>query len=256
MAARSRLPPSGLQVLLDGTLQRVLSPGSRPYLFGRGSQCDLRIGHHGAGGGDRNISRTAGSIRWEDGLWLVRNDSDSRPFDIIVRDFVIPLPPQFVLDAPSVWAIGPPGVEVRIVTPTSAFLLGIVLGRPGQVVPPDESSETGPSTFSLDEPSQHDRQLLAAKFLTQPRPGDAVGNMEAAYRVNQARSPNDRIVTDKAVEDSVSRWKEKLRQLGVDGIDGRENVNHLGRQLLAYGFLRQEDRELFRPTGPSDPGTA
>lgn len=242
MVTRGRGSPNALQVLLNGTPARVLSPGAAPCLFGRGSECDLRIGHRGPGGADRNLSRTAGSIRW-DGGWTVHNESGSRPFDIIVRGVVVPLPPRVTAE-PSVWAVSPPGLDVHIVTPTSEHMIGLVLPDPRGVVEPPEASEPdGPSTYPLSEPNEHERLLLTAKFLSRARPGDAIGNGEAAELVNRVRA--NRQVTDKAVEDVVRRWRDRLEGLGVTGINGRENVNHLGRQLLAYGFIRQEDRSLF-----------
>jgi hypothetical protein len=225
----------------------VLSPAAAPCFFGRGAECDLRIGHRGPGGGDRNLSRTAGSIRW-DGGWTVHNESGTRPFDIIVRGVVVPLPPRVTAE-PSVWAVSPPGLDVSIVTPTSKYLIGLVLPDPrgpserATAIGPDHE---GPSTYPLSEPSVHERLLLTAKFLSRARPGDAIGNSDAAELVNRVRPAGRRRVTDKAVEDVTRRWRDRLEALGVTGIDGRENINHLGRQLLAYGFIRQEDRSMLR----------
>jgi hypothetical protein len=98
------------------------------------------------------------------------------------------------------------------------------------------------NTVPLREPTNHERSLLAAKFLALPDPGDAVGNREAAEYASTAR-PHDRPVTERAVEDCVGRWCKKLQELGVTGIGGRDNINQLGRQLLAWGLLRQEDRK-------------
>jgi hypothetical protein len=89
--------------------------------------------------------------------------------------------------------------------------------------------------------------LLAAKFLALPDPGDAVGNREAARYASAAR-PHDKPVTERAVEDCVGRWSRKLQEFGVTGINGRDNINQLGRQLLGWGILRQENRMLLRPS--------
>jgi hypothetical protein len=96
----------------------------------------------------------------------------------------------------------------------------------------------------------HERLLLAAKFLALPTPGDAVGSREAAQYATAARPPG-KVVTEKAVDDCVSRSRTKLQELGVTGISGRDNINQLGRQLLAWGFLRQEDRKLLCPRPPA-----
>lgn len=247
MVAHGPGSPNALQVLLDGAPVRVLSPGTEPCLFGRGMECDLRIGHRGPVGADRNVSRIAGSIRW-DGRWSVHNESGSRPFDIIVRGMVIPLPPR-ITPEPSVWAVSPPGLEVHLVTPTSEHLIGLELPDPQGTVgrtAPAYPDFDGPSTFPLSEPSRHERLLLAAKFLSGPLPGDAIGNSEAAELVNRVRPERTRPVTARAVEDVARRWRDRLEALGVTGIDGRENINHLGRQLLAYGFIRQENKALLR----------
>ncbi|MBO0875975.1 MAG: hypothetical protein J2P19_21545 [Pseudonocardia sp.] len=247
MATRGPGSSNALEVLLDGAPVRVLSPGVEPCLFGRGIECDLRIGHRGPMGADRNMSRIAGSIRW-DGRWSVHNESGSRPFDIIVRGMVIPLPPRLTAE-PSVWAVSPPGLEVHLVTPTSEHLIGLVLPdpqRPRGHATADHLDDEGPSTFPLSVPSRHERLLLAAKFLSGPLPGDAIGNSEAAELVNRVRPERTRPVTARAVEDVARRWRDRLEALGVTGIDGRENINHLGRQLLAYGFIRQENKGLLR----------
>jgi hypothetical protein len=88
--------------------------------------------------------------------------------------------------------------------------------------------------------------LLAAKFLAHPDPGDAVGNREAAEYASAAL-PHKELVIAKAVEDCVGRWCRRLQELGVTGINGRDNINQLGRQLLSWGFVRQEDRSQLLP---------
>jgi hypothetical protein len=256
MVTRGPGSPNALQVLLDGAEVCVLSPGAAPCLFGRGLECDLRIGHRVPGGADRNLSRIAGSIRW-DGRWSVHNESGSRPFDIIVRGMVFPLPPRATSQT-SVWAVSPPGLDVHLVTPTSEHLIRLVMPdpqRPGGHTTADDLDVDGPSTFPLSEPSRHERLLLAAKFLSGPLPGDAIGNSEAAELVNQVRPKHTRPATARAVEDVARRWRDRLEGLGVTGIEGRENINHLGRQLLAYGFIRQEDRALLRRRTTPSPRT-
>jgi hypothetical protein len=114
--------------------------------------------------------------------------------------------------------------------------------RPPVLDPPGHDE---PSTVPLREPTEHERLLLAAKFLALPDPGDAGGNREAAEYASTAR-PHERPVTERAVEDCVGRWCKKLQELGATGISGRDNINQLGRQLLAWGLLRQEDRKRLR----------
>jgi hypothetical protein len=176
----------------------------------------------------------------------VCNDSGSRPFDVIVRGVSNPLPPRIGPDSHSRWAISPPGLEIRVGAPSGRYLLSITLDdpRPPLLDPPGHDD---PGTMPLREPTEHERLLLAAKFLALPDPGDAVGNREAAEYASAAR-PDDRPVTERAVDNCVVRWCRKLQELGVTGISGRENINQLGRQLLAWGLLRQEDRKLLRDT--------
>lgn len=229
----------------QGRRLAVLRPGNPPFTFGRGHDRTLRFGHDSVHGGpDRNISRHAGSIRYGGGLWVVCNDSDSRPFDVIVRGVSNPLPPRTGSDSHSRWAVSPPGLDIRIGAPSGRYLLSISIDAPRAPVV-EAPGHDDPCTVPLVEPRERDRVLLAAKFLALPDPGDAVGNREAAEYASAAR-PHEELVTAKAVEDCVGRWCKRLQELGVTGISGRDNINQLGRQLLAWGLLRQEDRKLLR----------
>ncbi len=180
-------------------------------------------------------------------MWVVCNDSEDRPFDVIVRDVSNPLPPRSASDSGSVWVVWPPGLEIKVSAPSGRYLLSISVdaAAPPIVEPP----ERGDRTVPLRKPTDHDRLLLAAKFLALPDLGDAVGDREAAQYASAAR-PDQEPVTAKAVEDCVGRWRRNLHDLGVTGIDGRDNINQLGRQLLAWGFLLQEDRKLLYPGRP------
>ncbi len=214
-------------------------PGAPPFTFGRGSDRILQFGHDNVNGGpDLDISRNAGSIHDNQGLWVLCNDSTSRPFDVIVRGVSNPLPAQ------SRWAIGPPDLEIRISGAAGRYLLGVNVDdpRPAVLEHPKPGDDT---TRPLRELTDRDRLLLAAKFLALQDPGEAVGNREAAQYASSAR-PQEEAVTAKAVEDCVGRWCKKLQELNVIGIGGRDNINQLGRQLLAWGLLRQEDRKLLR----------
>ncbi len=206
----------------------------------------MRFGHDSVNGGpDLHISRHVGSLRYDGGLWVVCNDSKSRPFDVILRGVSIPLPPRTASDSHSRWAVSPPGLEIRVGAPSGRYLLSIHIDDPRPSVV-DFPERGDPTTYPLWEPTDHERLLLAAKFLALPDPGDAVGNLEAAEYASAARPPEES-VTHKAVEDCVGRWCKRLQEIGVIGINGRDNINQLGRQLLAWGFLRQEDRTQLRP---------
>lgn len=225
----------------------VLRPGNPQFTFGRGHDRSLRFGYDSVNGGpDLHISRNVGSIQYGGGLWLVSNDSQSRPFDVIVRGVSNLLPPRIALDSHSRWAISPPGLEIRVGAPSGRYLLSVRLDDPQ---PPilDSPGHDDPGTVALREPTERERLLLAAKFLALPDPGDAVGYQEAAEYASAAR-PSDRPVTARAIDNCVVRWCRRLQELGVSG---RDNINQLGRQLLAWGLLRQEDRTLLRPDARS-----
>jgi hypothetical protein len=237
-----------LVVCFQGQQVAELYPGDPPFTFGRGDDRTLRFGHDsGEGGLDLDISRQVGSIHHDRGLWVVCNDSETRPFDIIVRGVLNPLPPQSSPDSRSVWAVCPPGLDIKVSAPSGRYLLSISVDDPLSWIP-DQGNGGDPSTVPLREPTDHERLLLAAKFLALPDPGDAVGNREAAEYASAARPP-DKLVTERAVDNCVGRWCRTLQELGVTGISGRDNINQLGRQLLAWGFLRQEDRKLLHPFG-------
>jgi hypothetical protein len=238
-------PSRGLAVRFLSRPVAVLLPGDPAFTFGRGHDRTLRFGHDSdLGRPDLHIPRNVGSIRCDDGLWVVCNDSKTRPFDIVVRGVSNPLPPRSSPDSGSVWAVCPPGLDIKISAPSGRFLLSISVDDPSLWIP-DGDNDGDPSTIPLRVPTDHERLLLAAKFLALPDPGDAVGNKEAAEYASAAR-PHEEPVTFKAVEDCVGRWCRKLTELGVIGISGRDNINQLGRQLLAWGLLRQEDRKLLR----------
>lgn len=241
-----RRPTGGLLVRFQGRQFTSLRPGDPPFTFGRGHDRTLRFGHDVvARRPDLDIPRHVGSIRCDDGRWVVCNDSKTRPFDVIVRGVSNPLPPRSSPDSRSEWAVSPPGLEIRVVAPSGRYLLSISIDDPRSPIA-DQPGGGDPSTLPLQEATDHDRLLLAAKFLSLPTPGDAVGNREAAQYATAAL-PHDKQTTERAVDNCVGRWCRKLQELGVTGISGRDSINQLGRQLLAWGFLRQEDRKLLLP---------
>lgn len=250
--AGMRQAPGTLLVHFQGMQVAELRPGQPPFTFGRGRDRTIRFGHDSVSGGpDLHISRHVGSIHCSAGLWVVCNDSSSRPFDVVVRGVSNPLPPRTAPQAHSRWAVSPPGLEIRIGAPSGRYLLSVEIDSPR---PPtaDHPEHADPSTTPLRDPTDHERLLLAAKFLALPDPGDAVGNREAAEYASAAR-PRDRPVTERAVDNCVARWSRRLQDLGVTGVSGRDNINQLGRQLLAWGLLRQEDHRLLRARDSGGP---
>ncbi len=119
-------PSSGLVVLFQGRQVAGLRPGNPPFTFGRGHDRTLRFGHDSVDGGpDLHLSRHVGSIRYSGGLWVVHNDSGSRPFDVIVRGVANPLPPHTASDSHSRWAVSPPGLAIRVGAPSGRYLFSI-----------------------------------------------------------------------------------------------------------------------------------
>jgi hypothetical protein len=240
-------PTTVLEVRFLNRQIATLHPEDPPFTFGRGRDRTLRVGHNSLNGGpDLDISRHVGSIRCGEGLWVVCNDSNSRPFDIIVRGVSNPLSPRTTADSHSRWAISPPGLEIRVAAPSGRYLLSVNLDAPSpstQSIP----RNSDPYTVPLREPTDYERLLLAAKFLALQNPGDAVGNREAAEYASVVL-PHDRPASERAIDNCVAKWCRRLQELGVTDINGRDNINQLGRQLLAWGLLRQEDRKLLYPT--------
>lgn len=224
-----------------------LAPGPGEFTFGRGRHCSLVIARH-----DYQISRQVGTIWWAAGQWWVRNDSGSHPYDVIthygIRNILAAHRPPA---SPARWHVEPPSLRIRVEGPLGPYDLTLTVhgvdddpARPS--IRPDPL--TGPPTVKKKpRPTLHARRILAAKFLSTPVPGEAIGDHEAADYVNASpsRLPTDPPVTAKAVEACVSKYRERLQRDGVLDIDGRSNVNTLGLKLLAYGHLCPEDRHLL-----------
>jgi hypothetical protein len=227
-----------------------LQPGAPEFTFGRGTNRTLRFAHDSAcGQPDRDVSRCAGTIWWENGLWWVRNDSTTRPFDIITPQGVrIPLLPRSWPDSQVVW-VPPPNLRIRIEGPYGPYVLTLAVRYAQQPRPvPQEGDDE--STRRLPHLTPRDRLILAAKFLALSVPGEAVGDREAADYANAVLDETARPVTPKAVEDCVRKWRERFQERGVTDVDGQKNINNLGRKLLAWGLLHPQDRQLLRPQSP------
>lgn len=242
MKVRPTRPIEQLEVLLDDSVVDVLEPGSPTFVIGRGRSCHLRIGAD-LPGGDRNISRTVASVRWHRGAWTVQNDSQKRPLDVVVDAAVVPLRPYLDGTEPSTFVLGPSGATLRISSASGRFMIGLrPLGSTVEPAPAPQPDPLDPSTLQLRRPTPHDALLLAAKFLSRRQAGHAVGNEVAAQRANAARRNGGGRITARAVENSVARWREQLQLIGVPNIDGRDNINQLGVELLKHGVISEWDR--------------
>jgi len=235
-------PIERLEVLLDDSIVCVLEPGCPTYVIGRGRQCQLRIGATGPGG-DRHISRTMASVRWRRGAWTVQNDSQKRPFDVVVDSAVVPLRPNVDSGGPSTFVLGPRGATLRISSLSGRFDIELRPSGPApESAPIPRPDPLDPSTLRLRKPTPHDLLLLAAKFLSRRHAGYAVGNELAAERANAVCGQRASRITARAVENSVARWREQLQMIGVQNIDGRGNINQLGIELIKHGVLSELDR--------------
>ena len=234
----------------EGRAVATLRPGCPPYTFGRGRDRSLRfdVGPDG----HCHVSREAGSIRWADGVWLVCNDSKSRPFDVVVDGVPNPVHPRTSPAARSMWAVGPRPTKIQVAAGPRLYLLLLVPIDPPSRPPPPPASGGDPElpdTPPLNGPTDHERLFLAARFLSLPEPGEALeSNIEAAEYARAALPPEKaQKVTEPAVANVVHRWKKELERRGVQGL---ADASTIGRQLLAWGDIQQEDRRLLRPWRP------
>ncbi|MGH8910244.1 MAG: hypothetical protein ACRD0K_28065 [Egibacteraceae bacterium] len=247
MTERSSNREGVLVVEFPGRPLITLQAGGPEFTFGRGRGRTLRFAHDTAGGQpDLEVSRYAGTVWWENGLWWVRNDSATRPFDIVTAQGVrIPLLPRSWSDSFLVW-VPSPRMEIRIEGPYGPYVLMLTVNYDHRPRPLPEDGDDDMSTRRLPRVTARDRLLLAAKFLALAVPGEAIGDQEAADYANAALNESERRVTPKAVEDCVRKWRERFQGRGVTDIDGQRNINNLGRKLLAWGILHPEDRDLLR----------
>jgi hypothetical protein len=244
----------GLVVSVDGVVRRQLAPGDRVLTFGRSREGPTHL-HVGpvSGRGDHAISRIAGSVRWCAGQWMLRNESETRPFVVVVGAAQrIPMAPA-TLAWFSQWAVGPDGVVIELPTPTATYEIALWpvagLGADDPVV----LHSSGPSTtppFPVATP--HERLVLAAKFLSRRRPGTAVGDERAAERATRALGTG-KVITAKAVENVVGRWRRRLEEICLPDVAGRSNVDRVGAYLLAFGVLTEDDRLDLPPDDEDDP---
>ncbi len=250
------VPPerqSGLSVRFEGRIVATLRPGRPPFTFGRAEDRSLTIGETEPDGTpSRHVSRHAGSIRWADGLWLVCNDSKTRPFDVLVGGVANPVHPRTSRDSRSVWAVGPRGVKIQVADPWRVYVLELLPEREVDLTDPDPDDGDG-TTHPLRQLNERERLLLAAKFLALPEPGEAVGNREAAEYATATLEPGAQPVTEAMISGVVYRWTQELTSRGVQGVGGTGGIHNVGRQLLAWGVLNQGDRTLLRPWGRPDP---
>ena len=66
------------RLIIDRPERLVLEPSHSPFTFGRDSSCDVCLDED-----DRSISRRAGALVWNEGMWEVHNTSTTRPLYLV-----------------------------------------------------------------------------------------------------------------------------------------------------------------------------
>lgn len=203
-----------------------------------------------------NVSRIVGSIRRAGDGWLIRTESTKHPIHLALNSEPVRLPP--CTDDPRASEVlltwGRATIVLNEEQPDPIELQ--IVGEPPTTEPmnpphphPGEAATEVPKT-----PTDHERTLLAAKFLSIPgRPGDAIGD-KAASELLKKIFPDRPVVTPRAIMDVVAKFRRHLQEdFAIPGIDGRHNINNLGRLLLEYGIISESDR-LPPPPPDQAPG--
>lgn len=227
-----------------------LRPKDSPVRFGRAYDADLRV----CGPRDTAVSRKAGSLLWHDGLWYVRNESRARPLYVIVDGGSYPLHPLRADGTPATWAVAPPGLTLRFLTPVSPIDIQVETVRHGPdpllvSVDPDPDSPSTPR----GRLRPRDRLLNSAKFLAHGVDGPILGDKEAAAIGNTHLPPGENKFTHNAVMMAVTRARQALTDVGVTDLGGPHNIPKLRRELLCWGLLTEQDGHWLRD-GPAGSG--
>jgi hypothetical protein len=223
--------------------------------FGRGVGCTVRLPS-----ADRGVSRSAGSLAFEDGVWWLRNDSSSSVLYLSGdRGFRVDLPPGMRTPVQQWHA------KIRLQGVLASYTLRLRLPDlddvpaqdPGhnharQVrVPADLTGEHLVTSTRRRPPlSDSDRLVLAARFehylnwrhVGAPAPRSAA---ETAERIGgQAH----------AVAKRCENIRDRYSRLGVPGLRGPRALEELAMLLISTGELTADDlRRLPRLAQPGRP---
>lgn len=219
--------------------QHHVDPSGVPYLMGRDLSCQLRLDE------DRKVSRHACSIRSVGGGWTLENISRSHSCAVDVpgrtTDRNLGLGDHYELESAT--------TLIKIDGTDRPHLITVQwLGAPQRPEPAIAQPLSRIVTAPSIDVTANDHKLLAAKFLSRPTPGKAVGNLKAAEIVNLARAEKrlPPSIRHKAVENAVSHLRERLRKRDTPGIGPDDGPNALGFFLVRNGVLKESDR-LFEP---------
>ncbi|HEY7429876.1 MAG TPA: FHA domain-containing protein [Streptosporangiaceae bacterium] len=214
--------------------------------FGRGEGCSIRLPAD-----DRGVSRSAGSLTFEDGVWWLRNESSSCVLYVSGdRGLRIDLPPG--MRAPvQQWH-----AKIRLPGVLDSYTLRLRLPDLDDV--PDQDSgagQRGPtgehlltSTRRRPPLSESDRLILAARFeeyLNWRHVGPAAPRSakETAERIGwQAHT----------VAKRCENIRDRYSRLGVPGLRGPRALEELAMLLISTGELTADD--LRRLPSHSHPG--
>jgi hypothetical protein len=240
VAAERRAGPVLLIVMYESRTWRV-RPGEL-FTFGRASECSAVLP-----AADRGVSRTAGSLRYHDRWWWLRNDSSSSVLCLLGdRGFRVDLPPGLELPLQQWHA------EVNLSGVLGSYTLRLRLPDlddvpdPGQPLPAGDRAVT--STRYRARLTDSDRMVLAARFeayLARRHAGDAAPA--------SARQAADRIGWQ---AHTVAKRCENIRnryvRLGAPGLRGPRALQELALLLISTGELTTADlRRLPAATPPA-----
>jgi hypothetical protein len=225
--------PVLLIVMYESQTWRV-RPGE-PFTFGRAAACCAVLP-----GIDRGVSRTAGSFRFHDGSWWLRNDSSSSMLCVLGdRGFRADLPPGLAVPLLQWHA------KVSVNGALDTYILRLRLpdldDAPDPAAQPPAASGTGEravtSTRYRARLTGSDRLVLAARFeayLTWRHAGDPApaSARDTAERIGwQAHT----------VAKRCENIRDRYVRLGVPGLRGPRALDELALLLISTGELTAED---------------
>jgi hypothetical protein len=257
--------PGDITVRVNGVIRGHFRPDCGSFTLGRHATGEGHVHVGPAHGVDPYVSRFHLKVKWRNGVWTVRNESERRPVEIKHGDETLRILP--IREAPQherSWPVPADGTAVEIHTRTDRYRIEL---RP--VPHPRDPSEPTPEerfdrTYGPPTPdpvpaaTAHDRRLLGAKFLSRRSPGQAIGNVLAAARLHEVKTKiktKDRELLGrdiKGLDNAVSTWRAHLERCGTPDVKGRHHINDLGRWLWAQRVITDEDRLDLDPVGDDE----
>ncbi|MBV9792695.1 MAG: FHA domain-containing protein [Actinobacteria bacterium] len=226
-------------VVMFGPRSWPIEPGET-FSFGRSERCTVVLSRD-----DRSLSRTAGSLRWHDGFWWARNDSQAGLLYVTGdRGFRADLAPGMRIPLQQWHA------KLRLTGGRGSYTLLVRLpGLDDEPTGPLAAAPVGPAAQALADAqataglryrprlSDSDRLILAARFekyLAWRYPGVAepCTAREAAERIGWGTH---------AVVKRCENIRERYARMGVPGLRGPRALEELATLLISSGELTAED---------------